>query len=65
MTLTVVFVIALGIAIQYVPERATGLAQIRFSRLSPLLQGVGLALGFLVLNVVGPQGPAAFLYFRF
>ncbi len=64
-TLTVVCVIALGIAIQFVPERATGLAQIRFSRLSPLLQGVGLALGFLVLNVVGPQGPAAFLYFRF
>ncbi len=64
-TLGVVLVIALGIAIQYVPARATGLAQVRFSRLSPVLQGVGLALGFFLLNVVGPQGPAAFLYFRF
>ena len=64
-TLAVVLVIVLGVAIQYVPARATGLAQVRFSRLSPVLQGVGLALGFFVLNVVGPQGPAAFLYFRF
>ena len=64
-TFMVVLVIAAGIAIQYVPARATGLAQVRFSRLSPVLQGVGLALGFFVLNVVGPQGPAAFLYFRF
>ena len=65
LTLAVVLVIALGIAIQYVPERAAALAQVRFSRLAPALQGVGLALGFFVLNVLGPQGPAAFLYFRF
>jgi D-alanyl-lipoteichoic acid acyltransferase DltB (MBOAT superfamily) len=64
-TLAVVLVIALGIAIQYVPARAVGLIQVRFSRLSPAAQGVGLALAFFVLNVVGPQGPAAFLYFRF
>ncbi len=58
-------VIVVGIAVQYVPERATGALQVAFSRLSPALQGVGLALGLFALDVLGPQGPATFLYFRF
>ena len=33
--------------------------------LNPLAQGALLAVGFMVLDVVGPTGPASFLYFRF
>jgi hypothetical protein len=36
-----------------------------FSLLNPLVQGGLLAVGFMVLDVLGPTGPAAFLYFRF
>jgi hypothetical protein len=29
------------------------------------VQGALLAVGFLLLDVLGPAGPASFLYFRF
>ena len=32
--------------------------------LNPLLQGVALAVGFMLLDVLGPTGPATFLYFQ-
>ena len=64
-TFGVVAAIAVGIAIQYVPAKVTAGAQIGLSRLAPVVQGVVLACGFLVLDVLGPQGPASFLYFRF
>jgi hypothetical protein len=31
----------------------------------PLLQGLVLAFGFMLLDVLGPAGPATFLYFKF
>jgi hypothetical protein len=33
--------------------------------LNPILQGVILAVGFMLLDVLGPAGPATFLYFKF
>ena len=65
LTPALLLVIALGVAIQYVPRRAIEAGEIRFSRLAPVLQGIGLACGLFLINVLGPQGVAAFLYFRF
>jgi len=62
---TILLVIALGIGVQYVPQRLWQRGQIAFSRLGPVVQGVGVALAFFALSVLGPEGPAAFLYFRF
>jgi D-alanyl-lipoteichoic acid acyltransferase DltB (MBOAT superfamily) len=64
-TWTVVGLIALGVGVQYVPQRVMLGFQAGFSRLAPALQGVGIALGLFVLNVLGPAGPASFLYFKF
>jgi alginate O-acetyltransferase complex protein AlgI len=64
-TLPLVLLIALGIAIQYTPRRATETLQLTFSHLAPVAQGVVIAAGLFALNALGPQGPAAFLYFRF
>ena len=33
--------------------------------MNPILQGVILAVGFMLLDILGPVGPAAFLYFKF
>jgi len=60
-----VAVIALGVAIQYVPRRAIDGLQAGFSRLQPVAQGLVLGLGLAVVTVLGPQGAAPFLYFRF
>ena len=64
-TPVLLLVIALGIGIQYVPRAAYERVEARFSTFNPVLQGVGLAIGFLLLDILGPSGPATFLYFRF
>jgi len=42
-----------------------GLLGAGFPVLNPFLQGGVLAVGFMLLDVLGPAGPASFLYFRF
>jgi D-alanyl-lipoteichoic acid acyltransferase DltB (MBOAT superfamily) len=64
-TPAVLLVIVLGIGIQYVPRSLTERAEASFSVLNPLLQGLVLAVGFMLLDVLGPAGPASFLYFKF
>ena len=64
-TLPVLLAIVAGIGIQYVPRHLTERAEAGFSILNPLLQGLVLAVGFMLLDVLGPAGPAAFLYFKF
>jgi alginate O-acetyltransferase complex protein AlgI len=64
-TPAVLLVIVLGIGIQYVPRRFTERAEAGFSVLNPLVQGLVLAVGFMLLDVLGPAGPASFLYFKF
>jgi D-alanyl-lipoteichoic acid acyltransferase DltB (MBOAT superfamily) len=61
----VLLVIVLGIGIQYVPRSFTERAEAGFSVFNPLLQGLVLAVGFMLLDVLGPAGPASFLYFKF
>jgi alginate O-acetyltransferase complex protein AlgI len=64
-TPALLLVIVVGIGIQYVPRSFTERAEAGFSVLNPLLQGLVLALGFMLLDVLGPAGPASFLYFKF
>ncbi len=64
-TPVLLLVIAVGIGVQYVPRSLYERVEAGFSVLNPLVQGGLLAVGFMVLDVLGPTGPASFLYFRF
>ena len=64
-TPVLLLVIAVGIGIQYVPRSLYERVEAGFSVLNPLVQGGLLAVGFMALDVLGPAGPASFLYFRF
>jgi alginate O-acetyltransferase complex protein AlgI len=57
--------IAAMIAAQFVPAGAVDRLQITFSRLGPALQGVGLGIGLLMVDTLGPAGVAPFIYFQF
>ena len=57
--------IAVGLAAQYVPRRAVNHGLIGFSRLRPALQGALLAFTLMVIDALGPEGVAAFIYFQF
>jgi hypothetical protein len=57
--------IAVGIGVQYVPRSLWQRGEAGLSTLNPVLQGVALAVGFMLLDILGPTGPAAFLYFKF
>ncbi len=64
-TPAVLLAIAYGIGTQYVPRGAIARFQSLFSRLRPSMQGVALALGLLIIDAMGPEGVAPFIYFRF
>jgi D-alanyl-lipoteichoic acid acyltransferase DltB (MBOAT superfamily) len=57
--------IAVGIGVQYVPRSVWQRGEAGLSVVNPVLQGVLLAVGFMLLDILGPTGPAAFLYFKF
>ena len=57
--------IAVGIGVQYVPRPVFQRGEAALSIMNPILQGVILAVGFMLLDILGPVGPAAFLYFKF
>jgi alginate O-acetyltransferase complex protein AlgI len=57
--------IVAGIGVQYVPRSVWQRGEAGLSILNPAVQGVILAVGFMLLDVLGPAGPATFLYFRF
>ena len=61
----VVFVVLAMLAAQFVPSTLVDHAQVAFSRAGPALQGVGLAVGFLFIDVLGPIGVQPFIYFQF
>ena len=65
MTFWVVALCVLGIAVQYVPRRAIEGLEASFSRIGWVGQGLVLALALFLIDVLGPAGPAEFLYFKF
>jgi D-alanyl-lipoteichoic acid acyltransferase DltB (MBOAT superfamily) len=60
-----VLLIAAGVFGQYVPKHWVDAFQVRFSRLAPLWQGLAGGVGLFLVQYLGPQGPASFLYFKF
>ena len=61
----VMLAIAFGVAMQYVPRNAIDRAQIVFSRLSPVQMGLAMGVALLIIDALGPQGVAPFIYFAF
>ena len=61
----VIGAIVVSIGSQYVDPAAVAHAQRRFSQLAPVSQGLALAVGLYVVTVLGPQGVAPFIYYRF
>jgi D-alanyl-lipoteichoic acid acyltransferase DltB (MBOAT superfamily) len=57
--------IVLAVASQFVPARAATVAQERFAALAPGVQAIGLALGLTLIDTLGPDGVAPFIYFQF
>jgi D-alanyl-lipoteichoic acid acyltransferase DltB (MBOAT superfamily) len=57
--------IALMLASQFVPPRVVEQGQVRFATLGPGIQVACLAGALTVIDVLGPDGVAPFIYFRF
>jgi hypothetical protein len=64
-TTSVVLAIAVGIAGQYIRPSALGVVLRRFQRLPVLVQAATVAVCLMVVNTLGPEGVAPFIYFRF
>jgi hypothetical protein len=58
-------VIVGALAAQFIDERRLVPAERELTRLHPLAQGAMLATGLLVIDVLGPEGVAPFIYFQF
>jgi hypothetical protein len=54
-----------GIGAQYLPRKVGLMLEYRASLLPPVVQGLGLGLFLLIINILGPQGVAPFIYFQF
>jgi D-alanyl-lipoteichoic acid acyltransferase DltB (MBOAT superfamily) len=61
----VLVTIGLMLASQFVPSRAVDRAQARFTTFGPGLQVFGLVGALTVIDVLGPDGVAPFIYFQF
>ena len=64
-TLPVVGLIALGIGIQYIPEAFMERLRLGMASIGWAGQGAVLALALFLIQTLGPQGAAEFLYFKF
>jgi alginate O-acetyltransferase complex protein AlgI len=61
----VVATVAAALGSQVVPDHRTGPLRVRFSRLEWGAQAALLAVGLSLVAVLGPDGVAPFIYFRF
>jgi alginate O-acetyltransferase complex protein AlgI len=58
-------VIGLAILSQFVPESFVIRVQDQVSRVHFVWQGIGLAVGITIIDTLGPEGVAPFIYFQF
>ena len=65
LTATAVTVTGLALAVQFVPDRATGWARRNLASANPLAQVAVLASFLTAVAAFGPQGVAPFIYFQF
>jgi D-alanyl-lipoteichoic acid acyltransferase DltB (MBOAT superfamily) len=61
----VLLTLVLGLGSQALSERSVQRVQAVFARLHPTLQGASLALFLFTIDLLGPEGVAAFIYFQF
>ncbi len=64
-TLVTIGTIVAMVASQFVPPSVAVDAERRFGRLAPAVQVVALAAGLVLVNALGPEGIAPFIYFQF
>ncbi|MBU6328557.1 MAG: MBOAT family protein [Acidobacteria bacterium] len=64
-TLLLILVVLASLASQFVPERFPKRAERWFGGLAPILQIAALALGLVMIDALGPEGVAPFIYFQF
>ena len=64
-TPVVLLLLLVGIGVQYVPKRFGSDLEVTVSRLHPAALGATLGVGLLLVDALGPQGVAPFIYFQF
>jgi hypothetical protein len=64
-TWPIIGLIALGIGIQYIPEALMERLRLGLASVGWVGQGAALALALFLIQTLGPQGAAEFLYFKF
>jgi D-alanyl-lipoteichoic acid acyltransferase DltB (MBOAT superfamily) len=64
-TPAIVAAILVGIGSQYVSRGLVVRTQVAFSRLAPVFQGIILAFALALIDGLGQEGVAAFIYFQF
>jgi D-alanyl-lipoteichoic acid acyltransferase DltB (MBOAT superfamily) len=64
-TWTVLLAIVVGMVGQFVPRRIGDALEYRASKLPPMVLAVGVGLWLVMINLLGPQGVAPFIYFQF
>jgi hypothetical protein len=65
LSFALVVVLGVGLLGQAVPSAFSAQVRSRFSRLPLVAQGLLFACMILLIEVVGPQGVAPFIYFQF
>ncbi|MGZ4759513.1 MAG: MBOAT family O-acyltransferase [Acidimicrobiales bacterium] len=60
-----IFTVIAMLASQFVPERYPARVTERFAQLAPVLQIVVLGVGLVLIDALGPEGIAPFIYFQF
>ena len=61
----VLLAIFVGMIGQFIPRRIGDALEYRVSQLPPIVMAVGIGVFLLVINLLGPQGVAPFIYFDF
>lgn len=64
-TPAILVAIVVGFVAQYVPRRPVELGVARFSRLHPAVQGALLGVTLMVIDALGSEGVALFIYYSF
>lgn len=64
-TPTVLLALVAGMVGQFVPRRWGDAFEYRVSHLPPMVLAVGVGLSLVMINLLGPQGVAPFIYFQF
>ena len=65
MSAVVLFALAVGLLTQICPPILRARLRCRFSELPLILQGLAFATALLLIEALGPQGVAPFIYFQF